>query len=109
MLDTPHVTESPARTAAVIRLTVPQRELPSVMGPAVGELMAALEAQGVTPTGPLFAHYLSMESGLFDFEVGVPVSAPVAPAGRVQPGQLPAARVARATYRGPYEGLHNAW
>jgi effector-binding domain-containing protein len=79
------------------------------MGPAVAELMAAIEAQGLAPTGPLFNHYLSMDSGLFDFEVGVPVSAPIAPTGRVQPGHLPAARVARATYHGPYEGLHHAW
>jgi effector-binding domain-containing protein len=71
--------------------------------------MATIAAQGIAPCGPVFAHYLSMDSGMFDFEVGVPVSAPVAPAGRVQPGQLPAARVARTTYHGPYEGLHAAW
>src|SRR4051812_2796046 len=59
-------------------LLTSQRELPGVMGPAVGELMAAIEAQGITATGPHFAHYLSTDSGLFDFEVGVPVSAPVA-------------------------------
>ena len=35
----------------------------------------------------------------------MPVAAPVAAAGRVKPGQLPAATVARAVYRGPYEGL----
>jgi len=33
----------------------------------------------------------------------------VTPTGRVQPGELPAARVARATYRGGYEGLGAAW
>ncbi len=109
MLDTLQIAESPARIAAVIRLTVPQRELPAVMGPAIGELMTALAAQGIAPAGPVFSHYLNMDSGLFDFEVGVPVSAPVAPSGRVQPGELPAARVARTTYHGPYEGLHDAW
>ena len=109
MLDMLQITASPARIAAVIRFTIPQMELPDVMGPAIGELMAALAAQGIAPCGPLFNHYLSMDSGMFDFEVGVPVLAPVAPAGRVQPGQLPAARVARTTYHGPYEGLHAAW
>jgi effector-binding domain-containing protein len=39
----------------------------------------------------------------------VPVASPVATAGRVQPGRLPAARVARTVYRGPYEGLGGAW
>jgi hypothetical protein len=69
------------------------------MPPAIQELMAALEAQGIRATGPLFNHYLSMDSGLFDFEVGLPVSAPVASMGRVRPGELPAAKVVRANCR----------
>jgi effector-binding domain-containing protein len=109
MLEPLQITESPARMAAVVRLNVPMMELPSVMGPAIGEIMAALAAQGLAPAGPVFSHYLSMDSGMFDFEVGVPVSVPVVPSGRVRLGQLPAARVARTTYQGPYEGLHNAW
>lgn len=109
MLDGLRITETSACRAAVIRFNIPQVELPSVMGPAIEELMTALGAQGATPTGPLFNHYLSMDSGLFDCEVGVPVSAPIAPTGRVRPGGLPAARVVCATYHGPYEGLHHAW
>ena len=101
MLEALHVTDSPAMLAAVIRFKIPQMELPSVMGPAVGELLATLKAQGLTPAGPLFNHYLSMEGGLFDFEVGVPVSTPVAPAGRVVPGELPAAKVVRPLIKGP--------
>ena len=80
-----------------------------VMGPGIGELMAALDAQGVAPAGPWYSHHLRMDPGVFDFEIGVPVSAPVKAAGRVVPGQLPAATVARAVYRGPYEGLGAAW
>jgi effector-binding domain-containing protein len=109
MLEALHVTDSPATLAAVIRFKIPQLELPNVMAPAVDELLSALKAQGIAPTGPLFNHYLSMEGGLFDFEVGVPVSTPVAPVGRVVPGELPAARVVRATYQGPYAGLYHAW
>jgi effector-binding domain-containing protein len=109
MLETLQIAESPARIAAVIRLVVPQKELPAVMGPAINSLMAVLATQGLPPAGPVFARYLSMDSGMFDFEVGVPTSAPVAPSGRVKPGQLPAAKVARTIYHGPYEGLHNAW
>jgi effector-binding domain-containing protein len=109
MLDALHVTESPARMAAVIRLQIPQMDLPSVMGPAIDELLAALKAQDIIPAGPVFNHYLSMDGGMFDFEVGVPILTPVAPAGRVRPGQLPEAKVARATYTGSYAGLHHAW
>jgi len=50
-----------------------------------------------------------MDAKTFDFEVGVPVSGPVAQAGRVMPSELPAATVARTVYRGPNEGLGAAW
>jgi effector-binding domain-containing protein len=66
-------------------------------------------AQGVAPAGPVFNRYLSMAGGKFDFEVGVPVSTPISPAGRVTPGELPGAKVVRAVYRGPYTNLHHAW
>ena len=39
----------------------------------------------------------------------MPVTAPVSAAGRVKPGQLPAATVAQTVYHGPYEGLGPAW
>ena len=109
MLDTPHITQAKAQQAAVIHLTVPRAKIQEVMGPAIGEVMAAIAAQGIAPAGPLFSHHLTMSPGIFDFEVGVPVSTPVAAVGRVKPGQLPATRVARAVYRGPYEGLFVAW
>jgi effector-binding domain-containing protein len=79
------------------------------MGPGISEVMAAVAAQGIAPTGPWFTHHLRMDPAIFDFEICVPVSTPVAPVGRVKPGQLPAARVARTIYRGPYEGLGAAW
>jgi effector-binding domain-containing protein len=109
MIDTPRITWSAAQLAAVIHLTVPREEIRIVMGPAIGELMAAVAAQGKGPAGPLFSHHLRMAPDIFDFEVGVPVREPVSPAGRVQPGQLPASTVARTVYQGDYEGLGAAW
>jgi effector-binding domain-containing protein len=109
MIDPPQITQSTAWMTAVIRLTIPQEEIGNVMGPGIGELMAAVSLQGLAPAGPLFAHYFRMDSGVFDFEIGLPVQAPIAPAGRVQPGELPARTVIRTVYRGPYEGLTAAW
>ena len=105
MIDTPHVTHTAAQPAAVLRLTVPREEMRNVMGPAMAELAQAVAA----PAGPMFAHHLRMEPGIFDFELGLPVSAPVTPGGRVEAGELPAARVARTILHGGYEGLHAAW
>ena len=109
MIDTPQIADSPARETATIRLTIPREQIQQVMGPAIGEVMQAVAAQGVVPTGPVFSHHFKMSPDQFDFEVGVPVSKPVTPIGRVKPSQLPAARVARAVYRGGYEGLGGAW
>jgi effector-binding domain-containing protein len=109
MLDTPKITQTTAQHAAVIRLTIPREEIQSVMGPAIGEVMAAVAAQGIAPAGPVFSHHFRMDPGIVDFEVGVPVAAPVSAAGRVKAGELPAATVARTVYHGPYEGLGPAW
>jgi effector-binding domain-containing protein len=109
MLAAPEIIMTNVQEAAVIRLTIPRSEMMKVFGPAVGELMAALAAQGVDSVGAVFAHHLKMSPDTFDFELGVKVSAPVKAAGRVKPGQLPAVKVARTVYSGPYEGLPSAW
>ncbi|MCE7938323.1 AraC family transcriptional regulator [bacterium] len=110
MIDTPQIVQTDARLAAVIHLTIPRAEIQHVMGPAIGEVMATITAQGIPPAGPWFSHHLTMDDpATFDFHVGVPVATPVAPAGRVVPGSLPAARVARTVYHGSYEGLGDAW
>ncbi|MCC6857707.1 MAG: GyrI-like domain-containing protein [Bryobacterales bacterium] len=109
MIEIPQILRTGAQLAAVIRLIIPREEIRTVMGPGIGELMAAIAAQGIAPAGPVFSHHFRMDPKVFDFEVGVPVARPVSPAGRVKPGELPAARVARTVYRGPYEGLGEAW
>lgn len=109
MLDKPEIIETHPRRAAIIRLTIPREQMKDVMGPGIGELLTTIVGQGVSPAGPIFAHHLRIEPGLFDFELGVPVSKPVKAAGRVQPSEMPARRVARTWYHGPYEGLADAW
>ncbi|MBI4957511.1 MAG: GyrI-like domain-containing protein [Myxococcales bacterium] len=109
MLDEPRIVETERQETAVIRLTVPRAEIQKVMGPAIAEVLGALAAQGVAPAGPVFSHHVRMSPDVFDFEVGVPVAAPVKPVGRVQASELAAAKVARTVYRGPYEGLATAW
>jgi effector-binding domain-containing protein len=109
MIATPQIIKTNVQEAAVIRLTIPRSEMMKVFGPAVGELMAALATQGIEPVGAVFAHHLKMSPDIFDFELGVRVSVPAKATGRVKPGQLPAVKVARTVYSGPYEGLPSAW
>ena len=109
MLDTPQITQIAAQLTAIIRLTVPREEIRDVMGPGISEVRAAVAAQGIAPAGPWFTHHLRMDPDTFDFEVGVPVTAPVVAVGRVKAGQWPAMKVARTVYHGEYEGLGAAW
>jgi len=97
MLDKPQIVQTDAQQTAFIHLTVPRAEIRNVMGP------------GLAPAGPWFTHHLRMDPDTFDFEICVPVTAPVSAAGRVKAGQLRAATVARTVYHGPYEGLPAAW
>ncbi|CAN5582806.1 hypothetical protein BH09VER1_BH09VER1_40180 [soil metagenome] len=109
MLDTPHLTQSTAQLTAAISLVVPTSEIQQIMGPAIGELIATVTGQGVVPSGPLFSYHRRRPSEVFDFEISLPVPAPITPAGRVINGSLPSRRVARTVYTGPYEGLGAAW
>lgn len=109
MLDMPQITQTDEQLTAVIRLTIPREEIRSVMCPAIEEVLAAVTAQGIGPAGPVFSYHLKLSPGLFDFEVGVPVTGPVTPVGRVHAGRLPAATVARTDHRGSYEELGAAW
>ncbi len=109
MIDKPRIVQTEAQLTAIIRLTIPRGGIRKVMGPGIAELMAAVAAQGIAPVGPIFSHHIRMDPATFDFEIGVPVKAPVSAARRLQAGQLPSATVARTVYHGPYEGLASAW
>jgi effector-binding domain-containing protein len=109
MNETPRIAHLEPSDTAVIRLEIPRKSMPEVMGPAINELIGAIGAQGVEISGPLFAHHFAMSPETFDFELGFPVTVPIAAAGRVAPGKRPPARVARTVYHGPYEGLPDAW
>lgn len=109
MIETPQIVEAPAQRVAMVHIETPRSKIQQVMGPAIGEAMAAAKAQGIGPTGPWFAHHLKMTPEDFDIEICVPVSAPVAAVGRVRPGQRPALKVVRTVHHGPYEGLGGAW
>lgn len=109
MIEEPRITELDATPTASIRLTIPRKDMSKAMGAAIRELMSTLAGQGVEVTGPVYAHHLKMEPGIFDFEVGVPVARAIAPAGRVAAGERPVTKVAQTVYHGPYEGLPGAW
>jgi effector-binding domain-containing protein len=106
-----HHTE--AVPAAVIRLEIPRAEMQTEFPRAIHEILDALQARGLAPAGPPFARHFRFDPEVFDFEVGFPVDGSAVgdlqPSGRVVAKALPGARVVRTIYRGPYEGLPDAW
>jgi effector-binding domain-containing protein len=94
---------------AFIAITVARSRVREVMHPGLMELRAAVSAQNVDVTGPWFTHHLRAPGESFDFEICLPVAAPVAPSGRMQFREWPGMAVAQTCYHGGFEGLGAAW
>ena len=105
----PRIVQAPAQKTAIVSITCPRSEIRNVMGPGLQEVYATLRAQGIAAAGPWLSHHLRMDPNRFEFEISVPVADVIKPSGRVKPSELPAAKVARTVYNGPYEGLGQAW
>jgi len=105
----PEIITTKAQPTAVIHLEIPGRDMPKYMDPAVQEILIALTVQGLQPAGPMFSYHHRRPAETFDFELGFPVVKAIKPTGRVMNGTMPAEKVVRSVYQGPYEGLGPAW
>ena len=109
LISTPTILATEPVLVARIPLHIPRDAMQQFLPPALEELYRALNTQHLTPAGPWFAHHTELPSTHFHFDACVPLTAPIEPIGRVQPGILPAMRIARTLYRGPYTHLAQAW
>jgi len=109
MIETPTLVDAPTQLVAMVHIETLRSKMQQVMGPSFGEVMAAVKAQGIGPSGPWFTHHLKITPAGFDFDICVPVSSPVSPVGRVTSWQRPALKLVRTFFHGPYEGLGAAW
>ena len=109
MIDPPRIGEFDERLAAVVHLTIPRERIEEEMEPAINEVLSALSVQDLSPSGPLFAHHLTQDNAIFNFEVGFPVNRMIEPTGRVKNSVLPAGHAAYTSYIGSYDGLFAAW
>jgi effector-binding domain-containing protein len=105
----PSIVETKEQPTAVIHLLIPGRDMPKYMDPAIQEILKTLADQGMEPTGPMFSYHHRRPSDTFDFEIGFPIAKAIKPSGRVVNGTLPAEKVVRSVYQGPYEALGEAW
>src|SRR5260370_35196261 len=104
MIETPKVVETPEQLVATVHIETPRSKMQHVMGPGIGEAMAAVQAQGIGPDGPWFAHHLKMTPEAFDFDICAPGPAPVTAVGPVTPGRRPALKAWRTSYHDAYQG-----
>lgn len=109
MITPPEVISTKELITAAIPLVIPGRDMPKYMDPAIQEIITTIKGQGITITGPMFSYHHRRPSDTFDFEIGFPVSKAIKPEGRVINSKLPAVKVVRSVYQGPYEGLAQAW
>jgi len=109
MLDKPKIVQTIAQLTAVIPLKIAKDPIRVMMGPGIQELMSTVAAQGIKPTGAWMSRHFKIDESGWDFEITIPVATAVKPQGRVTPSELSPRKVARAIYRGPYEGLATAW
>lgn len=105
----PSIVETTELPTVVIHLVIPGRDMPKYMDPAIQEILKTLKEQGLHSAGPMFSYHHRRPSDTFDFEIGFPVAKAIKPTGRVVNGSLPAEKVVRSVYQGPYDGLGGAW
>jgi effector-binding domain-containing protein len=84
-----------------VRYRTPAAELPNTMGPIYGEIAGHMAKNGIPFAGPPYARYFNMDMADLDVEIGFPVAAPAAGAGRVAASKLPGGTYRHRQAHGP--------
>jgi len=99
----------PSQHIMFVRMRVGRLELSTAIGKGLGKAFPYAMRIGLAIAGRPLTRYLSTGPGLYEIEVGMPVS-PAGPGeGDVQAGSLPGGPVAVAVHAGPYDQLTEAY
>ncbi len=93
---------------AVVRAKCRRDEIADTLGGIFSEVWSLIGATGAQPAGVAFARY-TPEAADIAIEAGFTVAAPVARAGRVEPGELPGGEAAVCLHIGAYEEVAAAY
>ncbi|MEM7203497.1 MAG: GyrI-like domain-containing protein [Planctomycetota bacterium] len=99
-------TEQPTVT---VRLKIKMADIAETLAVVLPEVMVHLRKAGVSPSGPPFSRYHSIDGDTCDLEAGMPVAEAVAGSGRVKASTLPAGTVAVTWHFGPFENLPDSY
>jgi AraC family transcriptional regulator len=88
-----------------IRRRIARSELQPTLAECFGKLYTHAQTKGLPIAGFPLARYISTGPGLWTIEPSIPLAAPAAGEGEMQPGTLPGGPVAFAVHMGPYDQL----
>ena len=94
-----------SQPAAVVRAEVPMAQLTEVFDRGFGQVMQAVQEQGLQVAAAPFGYYPRMPGDTVEVAVGFPVSGPFTPSGEVEAMELPGGRAIRGIHVGPYDAL----
>ena len=92
----------------VCREFAPQ-DIGATLADILPRVVRAIAEQGAEPAGMPFMRYFSMDGHSMRAAAGMPVHAPLAGSGDIEPHILPGGRALTATHLGDYEGVGMAW
>jgi effector-binding domain-containing protein len=101
--------DQPAQPTLSIRTTTSIKELPQALGKAYGAIGEYLAELGEQPAGAAYAAYFTFEMESMDIEIGFPVASKLPGKGEIQSEEIPAGKIARCLYTGPYKKIKPAY
>ncbi|KQV97526.1 GyrI-like domain-containing protein [Rhizobacter sp. Root1221] len=109
VISPPRLEQRPPRPYAAIRASVAMSEIPALLPPLSGEVLAWLAAHGEAPDGPEMWRYLVIDmAAKLTIEVGFPVAKVLPGDDRVVTGSLPGGTYAVTSFHGHPQGLMRA-
>jgi effector-binding domain-containing protein len=109
MTYTCELVDQPAQPSLSIRTTTSIKELPNELGRAYGAIGQYMGEIGAQPAGAPYAAYFTFEMESMDIEIGFPVASSLPGSGEIQSTEIPAGKVARTVYTGPYNKIEPAY
>jgi effector-binding domain-containing protein len=101
--------DQPAQPTLSIRTTTSLKELPQELGRAYGAIGQYMAQLGEQPAGAPYAAYFTFSMENMDIEIGFPVGGSLPGNGEIQAGEIPAGKIARCFYTGPYKKIEPAY
>ena len=99
------IVETQEQPTLFVKTVTPVGALPGEIGKAYGAIAGYVAQKGEQLLGPPYVAYFNMDMQNLQVEIGFPVAKPIAGAGDIQAGSIPAGKKATAFYKGAYTGM----